>query len=604
MMLNQISLLATAQALLATCNPVPNFDYVIVGGGTAGLALANRLSADPTITVAVIEAGNSAFNNPNVTYVPKSITEFGLGLGTSVEWGYTTEPQKYAASGNVTLPYWAGKGMGGSSLINGMTYVRAEKRQIDAWQGLGNEGWQWDTLAEYYVEQENFLKPTEQQEASGATFKESAHGFEGELDVGFTPYLTGQGAFRILSDTHQAKGYTWNRDVNTGSMPGFDVWPMTLNASTKIREDAARAFYYPIAEERPNLHVFCSTTASRILWKQPSDDSEKSASGVEIVRSDGTIRRLEAIKEVIVSAGSIRSPAILELSGIGNPSILSPLGIETVIPLPSVGSNLQDQPANSIFYSSSTNWTGYATFATFLTASDLFGAALPSISHEIQLNLTSYAELILSDYAPNSTTLKAQEQLVQHQLDLVFSPNSTVPLAEILWFPTGNAIVAQFWNLLPFSRGEIHINSTNPLSQPSINPNFLQLPIDTIVQAAIAVRARELFATSPLSEHVIDEVSPGFAVVPKNASYADVNGAWAKWIRGSFNGNSHPVTTCGMLARDLGGVVDNEGKVYGTRNVRVVDASIFPTQISGHLSATVYALAGKIADAILKENGQ
>lgn len=591
-----IPLLSTAQSLLATCNPSTQFDYVIVGGGTAGLILANRLSANPTTTVAVIEAGDSAFNNPNVTYVPKSIAEFGLGFGTPVEWGYTTEPQRYAANG--TLPYWAGKGVGGTTLINGMTYVRAEKKQIDAWEKLGNEGLNWNSLAEYYVKQESFLQPSEQLEANGATYDQNSHGYVGELDVGFTPYLTGQGAFDMLRETHETKGYAWNKDVNTGSMPGFDVWPMTLNASTLIREDAARAFYYPIAEERPNLHIFLNTTASRILWKDSDDQTEPTAAGVQVVRLDGTIRTVQATKEVIVSAGSIKSPAFLELSGIGNPYILKPLGIETVVPIPSVGSSLQDQPANSIVYSSSTNWTGYPTFASFLTASDLFGASLPSLTDSIKANLTSYAEAILSDYAPNTTTPPTQEQLLRHQLNLVFTRNSTVPLAEILWVPIGNVIVAQYWNLLPFSKGSIHINTTNPLSQPTINPNFLQLPIDTLVQSAIAVRIRDIFATPPLSKHVGAELEPGLSTVPQNATYADE--AWARWVRGSFNGNSHPVTTCAMMERGLGGVVDVEGKVYGTANVRVVDASVFPTQISGHLSASVYALAGKIADAIVK----
>lgn len=597
MLLNPFTFFSTAQLVLATCDPPRTFDYVIVGGGTAGLVLANRLSANPSTTVAVIEAGDSAFNNPNVTYIPKSIAEYGLGFGTSVEWGYTTVPQKYAANGNVTLSYWAGKGVGGSTLINGMTYVRAEKSQIDAWEDLGNEGWNWESLAEDYVQQESFLRPDEQQVANGATYDESAHGYDGELDVAFTPYLTGQGAFSMLRDTHEAKGYAWNKDVNTGSMPGFDVWPMTLNASTVTRKDAGRAFYYPIASSRPNLHIFLNTTASRILWKDSDGTLDKTASGIQIVRSDGTIRSLYATQEVILAAGSIRSPALLELSGIGNPSILSLLGIDTTVALPSVGT-LQDQPANGIVYSSPTNWTGYSTFATFMTASDLFGASLPSLTAEVAANLPDYAATILADSSLNSSTIAIQERLLRQQLDLVFAPNSTVPLAEILWVPTGNAIVAQFWNLLPFSKGEVHVNSTNPLNQPRIDPNFLQLPVDTRVMAAIAVRVRELFATPPLSNYVTAEVTPGFDIVPENASYTDE--AWAAWVKGSFNGNSHPVSTCAMRARELGGVVDKDGRVYGTSNVRVVDASIFPTQISGHLSASVYAVAGKIADAILK----
>lgn len=590
------ALMSMAQFVLATCSSTA-FDYVIVGGGTAGMLLANRLSANPAATVAVVEAGDLAFSNPNVTHVPKTIAEYGLGFGTPVEWGYKTEPQKYAANGS--LPYWAGKGVGGSTLINGMTYVRAEKKQIDAWEDLVNGGWNWEIMEQYYKGQESFLKPDETQEANGATFEANAHGYDGELDISFTPYLTGQGAFQMLKDTHTARGFAWNKDVNTGHMPGFDAWPMTLDASTLTREDAGRAFYYPIAKERPNLHIFLNSTVSRILWKDTDDESSKTASGVEVVRADGTIRTLHATKEVIVSAGSIRSPAILELSGIGNPSVLKPLGIEIVVPLVSVGSNLQDQPANGMVYSSPTNWTGYSTFASFLTASDIFGPDLSSVYASIESNLTSYASTIISDYVPNATTLSIQEKLLRHNLNLVFTPNSTVPLAEVLWVPIGTAIAAQFWTLLPFSRGSIHINTTNPISPPSINPNFLQLPIDTHIQAATAIKIRELFATPPLSQHVTAEVTPGFSVVPQNASSEGAD--WAKWIEGSFSGNSHPVTTCAMWGRGLSGVVDGEGKVYGTANVRVVDASIVPTQISGHLSASVYALAGKIADAILQK---
>ncbi|KAF3038602.1 hypothetical protein E8E11_006758 [Didymella keratinophila] len=558
MLLNPFAYFSTAQLVLAACDPSTTFDYVIVGGGPAGLVLANRLSANPSISVAVIEAGDSAFSNPNVTYVPKSIFEYGLGFGTSVEWGYHTVPQKYATNGNVTLNYWAGKGVGGSTLINGMTYVRAEKSQIDVWEDLGNEGWNWESLEEYYVQQESFLSPNEVQMANGATYDQGAHGYEGDYDVAFTPYLTGQGAFAMLKDTHEAKGYAWNKDVNTGSMPGFDVWPMTLNASTVAREDAGRAFYYPIAASRPNLRVFLNTTASRILWNDSNDLVDKTASGIQVVRSDGTIRTFSATREVVLAAGSIRSPALLELSGIGNPSVLSPLGIDTVLDLPSVGT-LQDQPANGIVYSSPTNWTGYSTFATFMTASDLFGTSLPTLHAEISRNLSTYAATILGDLPPNSSTLATQKALLQQQLDLVFTSSSTVPLAEVLWV-TGSLIGAQFWNLLPFSTGGVHINSTNPLSAPRIDPAFLQLDIDARVLAATAVRIRELFATPPLSQHVSAEVTPGFAAVPQNATAGDV--AWETWIRSSFNGNSHP--------------------------------------ISGHLSASVYAVAGKIADAILK----
>jgi choline dehydrogenase-like flavoprotein len=240
-----------------------SFDYVIVGGGPAGLLVANSLSANPDLTVAVIEAGGSVYNNPNVTAIPKTIAEFSPGLGTSIDWSYTSAPQKY--TDNRTIPFAAGKALGGSTTIFGMTYLRAEKGQIDAWEELGNEGWNWDSMWPYYLVQEQFQVPNEEQQSNGASYEKRTHGFEGEVDVGFTPYLTGQGAFDLFSETSKTLGFPLNRDANNGSLRGTTTWPSMLKAEEKIREDAARSFYWPVAESRPNLHIFLNTTATRII---------------------------------------------------------------------------------------------------------------------------------------------------------------------------------------------------------------------------------------------------------------------------------------------------------------------------------------------------
>jgi choline dehydrogenase-like flavoprotein len=586
--------LAMAQSVLAAG---ASFDYVIVGGGPAGLIVANRLSANPNTTVAIIEAGGSVYNNPNVTALPKTIAQFSPGIGTSIDWGYTSAPQKHTA--NRTLSLLAGKCLAGSTAIFGMTYIRAEDVQIDAWEELGNDGWNWDSLWPYYLAQEQFKIPDDEQEKNGASYEESVHGFDGEVDVGFTPYLTGQGAFDILKQTSEMLGYPYNKDANNGTLRGTNTWPSMLKVNEKVREDAARAYYWPVSESRPNLHVFLDTTAARIVWDtKSSTDGEVIATGVEVIASGNTTEVIHATREVIVAAGSLRSPALLEHSGIGNPAILESLGIKTTISHPTVGSNLMDQPANGLTYSSSTNWTGYPAFVTYLTASDLFGSDFGAVTDEVRANISAYAATILADYRPGVTTLENVEGLLKHQVDLIFSEDSTVPLAELLWVTYETAIVAQFWNLLPLSRGSVHVTSSNPTIVPSINPNFFQLPIDMYVQAAAAIRIRNFFATAPLSQHITGEVSPSFEKVPQNATYRDP--AWQAWIQEMYSSNSHPVSSLAMMSQELGGVVDAEGKVYGTENVRVVDASVFPTQISGHLTASIYAIAGRIADVIIK----
>lgn len=568
------------------------FDYVIVGAGPAGLVLANKLSEDPSVTVAVIEAGADERYNPIVT----SVEALFVGIGSPLDWAYQSAPQKYAS--NRTLLYSGGKALGGTTTINGMTYLRAEKEQIDQWEAFGNEGWNWESMFEYYRSQEHFQPPSAENAANGATFVEEYHGFDAELAVGWNKVFVKQGIFDILKNTSESIGVKWNVDANGGRMAGFTTWPFMQNSTTNTREDAANAFYYPVAEERPNLKIFLNTTATKITWAD-SGYGEPVAEAVEVLTSSNATDCLHVDGEVILSAGSLRSPALLELSGVGNPSILGKLGIESVIDLPAVGANLQDQPNSAILYTSSTNWTGYPSFVTYLTAHDLFGSNLTGIVADLRANINSMAKAIVADLPAGESTTEREEKLIELQLDLAWSPESTVPLAELTWFPTGNAIAVAFWALLPFSRGSVHIKSTSPTETPKIDPNFFQLPIDTLVQTAAALKIRGYFATAPLSEHVIAEVAPGPDAVPLGAGIEDP--AWFKWISSAFSSNSHPVSTAAMRAQELGGVVDTEGKVYGAANVRVVDASIFPTQISGHLTASIYAFAGKIVSAMKVE---
>jgi choline dehydrogenase-like flavoprotein len=579
------------------CTAQTSYDYIIIGGGTAGLVLANRLSTNPNLTVAVIEAGASVLNNPNVT----SVTSYGLSLNSPIDYADVSAPQKY--TGNRTLQYNAGKALGGTSAINGMTYLRAESVQIDAWEELGNEEWSWEDLLPFYLKSESFQSPTEEQSANGATFEHSAHGYEGPVAVGWSKYLTGQNVFSILRQTSEALGYPFNEDPNDGTMAGFSTWPLTLNASTSTREDAARAYYHGVADSRPNLHVYLNTTARRIVWSSqyPSSTSKVSAVGVETTSSTNITSTISLAKkgEVILSAGSIRSPLLLEASGVGHPSVLKNLDIDVIIDLPGVGA-MQDQPNSAIAYASPVNFTGYPSFVTYATASDLFGSDLPSISSSVYANLSDYAARIIADAGPfAATTQENQERILKVHADVIFAENSTVPLAEMIWFPGAGSIASAFWNLLPFSRGYIHTTSGG---KPDIQPNMFQLPIDELVQTAAAQRVRELFATPPLSEYVTAELVPDTNTVPPGVGYKDP--AWGAWVKATYGTNNHPISTCAMMSKELGGVVDSEGRLYGAGNVRVVDASIIPMQVSGHLSATVYAAAEKIAAGIMEGQGK
>ncbi|EKG11137.1 Glucose-methanol-choline oxidoreductase [Macrophomina phaseolina MS6] len=587
----------------ASFAPNPTYDYIVVGGGTAGLVVANRLSEDPSVTVAVIEAGVSVFNDPRV----QNTTVYGLSTGTEIDWQYQTVPQKHAL--NETKSYTAGKALGGTSTVNGMTYIRSETVQIDAWEKLGNSGWTWDSLFPYYKKSEHFDPPTPSQVANGAAYDPKYHGFEGPLDVGWQYSAPQQNnSADIIRETWVNVGIPHNKDINGGLMRGYAIWPFTVNATTSIREDAARAYYYPV-QERANLHVYLNTTALRLTWGDDEeygrDGSEMKASGVEIDSRSGDLAILKASKEVIISLGATRTPCFLEYSGIGNPAILEKYSIPVRISLPSVGENLQDQTNTAIaaaLLPNDTTFLGYPTHVTYPTASDLFGSNLSAVEASVRSSIPSFAALNVAAASPNSTTQAIQEHLITLQADLIFTNAATLPIAEILTAPYSDAgaVVLPTWALLPFGRGNIHISAADPrtiganASSPVINPNYFLNPFDAAVQAAAMRYARRAFITPPLSDFITALAAPTLEQVPLDAD----DETWIAYAKAAYNSNAHPLGTAAMMSRELGGVVDPELRVYGTKNVRVVDASVLPLQVCGHLSSTVYAVAERASDMI------
>ncbi|KAI1107184.1 putative GMC oxidoreductase [Jackrogersella minutella] len=563
-----------------------SFDYVIAGAGTCGLLLANRLSEDPNVKVAVIEPGGDVRNNPNVT----DVTRFLRALGTDIDWQYTTTPQ--LGANNKPLPFHAGKAIGGTSTINGMTYIRGDKSQFDAWESLGNDGWNWDTLYPYFKQVERFSPPTAAQKTAGASFDPEYHGEDGLLTTGYPFELLNGTLYKSAQQAWETLGFPLNPDVNGGETRGFDVWPQTLDRDANIREDAARAYYYPI-EQRPNLEIIKGTVV-KLTWANSSTNgSTLSAGGVEYRNTDGQTATITASKEVILSAGALRSPLILERSGVGNPNILEKYGIATKVDLSGVGEHVQDQPNTALEYSSNLDVTGTVPYATFVTAQDIFGNQTSAIAAATNTKLSEWAQKV-SDANNGVISTSQLEKIFRIQHDLIFKENITI--AETLTSGSGNILISAFWTLLPFSRGSVHIKSAEDTDDPAIDPEYFLIDFDTIVQTGIGRLSQELWYTNPMNDYVVSCLVPGDEALPRNATDAQ----WTTFFASILSPNHHPIGSASMMSRELGGVVDPALKVYGTSNVRVVDASVLPMQISGHLTATLYAVAERAAELIKK----
>jgi len=311
-----LAALIAARTVTAAPTATETYDYVIAGAGTAGLVVANRLSENPRVTVAVVEPGPDVRDNADVTSVNFNFNNFNR----TINFLYESVPQT-ALPGNKTMSYRAGKAIGGTSATNGMVYIRGDKVQYDVWESeLGVYGWNWDSIFAYGKRGETFDVPTENQASvGGATYTPSAHGFAGPLNVGF-PFTLSNGSSFVAKarETWASLGLESVNDLNGGSpASGFALVPMTVDRDAQEREDSARAYYRPV-ETRKNLKII-QGTVKKITWGRDAWNGEAVADGVEVVGVTGDIVRIGARKEVVLSASAYRNPLILESSGVGNP---------------------------------------------------------------------------------------------------------------------------------------------------------------------------------------------------------------------------------------------------------------------------------------------
>ncbi|KAK0203298.1 glucose oxidase [Desarmillaria ectypa] len=586
-----------------------SFDYIVVGAGLTGTTVAARLAEDSSLTVLLIEAGGDNRRDPRIY----DVYAYGQALGSELDWNWRTDRGK---------TIHGGKTLGGSSSIDGGHYTRGFDAQFDAWSLLLEEdeasvGWNWESMFSYMKKSENFSPPNEQQSEKGAQYNADYHGYAGPVQVTYPDEMYGglqQGYF--VNTIVNLTGIYHSPDINGGGANAVSITPFTIDwRDGDHRSSSVQAYLTPVESERPNWLTLTEHQVTKINWAN-AGSIPLTASGVEFAPASGGSARYTATanREVIVACGAIQvcssvsvtaavlahhyqSPALLQLSGIGDSDVLGPLGISTHIDLKTVGKNLQEQTMSSLG-STGTGFSpggrGPSDAIAYPNIYQVFGNKAAASVSKIQSSLSSWA----SSQASSALSADALEQIYSIQADLIINKNA--PIVELFYdtgYPACSDLGILQWQLLPFSRGTVRILTTDPFTHPTINVNYFSIGWDLDVQVASARLSRTILSSPPLSKLSVRECQPGIGLVPDNADRGSEED-WRAWITNSFSAVSHPIGTLAMMKRSLGGVVNSQLKVYDTSNVRVVDASIVPLQVSAHLAASLHGVAEKAADLI------
>ncbi|TKX26266.1 dehydrogenase-like protein 2 [Elsinoe australis] len=594
--------LTTAAPVQGQGNLTQPYDFIIVGGGTAGAALATRLSTQfPLDRVLLLEAGPAAPDEPRINIPGRK----GSTLGTSYDWNFTTVPQENASGRRVTAS--RGKVLGGSSALNLMSWDRPAVADYDSWETLGNPTWNWETMYAAMLKVENFTG------VNTATYGIEGVGFEGPINTVINRNQPRQQDYFIPTVTQF--GIPTNLESLDGNPLGVMYQPSNVDAQTYVRTYSANS-YLPHALS--NLEVRTDTLVDTVNL-QPCFSGELTAKGVTL--ASGEV--INAKKEVILSAGSIQSPGILERSGIGRSDVLTPLGIEVLNELP-VGENLQDHVRVQTSFQLRDNYTSLDLLRSNTTYSaeqlalwtaqqpsalDYTGSAYLFMNWAQALGNASASLISLATSTLGASPSPVDAEKIKYlttplgdhvpQLEIIFSDGYT----GVKGYPAANSTLfgKGFITLIcalqhPLSRGSIHINSTAPDAKPLIDPNYLSYDYEVEALVAAIKYARRIADTFPLRQAWESEYEPG----PEVQTDEQIR----QYVRDTVLTIYHPVATCGMLPEEQGGVVDPELRVYGTKGLRVVDASIMPILPPGHIQTGVYAVAERAAEFIAQAWGE
>ncbi len=528
------------------------YDYIVVGAGSAGAVVANRLSADARHKVLLLEAGPADYR---WTRIP--VGSARMITNPAVNWLYSSEPEANTNGRRIPVP--RGRMLGGSSALNGMAFVRGQAQDFDTWAQMGNQGWAYEDVLPFFKRMESY-------DGGG---DDAFRGRDGPLRV--TNPQPREPLFAAVIKAAGEVGIAHNPDYNGARQDGIAMSQATIASGWRM--STARCYLDP-ARKRPNLRIETGAVAEALLFEGKRCVGVRYAIG-------GEKREARAARDVVVSGGTINSPQLLELSGIGQPDRLRALGLEVRHALPGVGENLRDH------YAPRTRWAIGVKGITYNDTARGFGLVRQALRWAL-----SGRGLLGSVGAPMRAFVRSRDGLAAPDLLLGWVMMFTEPGPKGPRIARQSGVSCYAHPMRPESKGHIHIVSADPRQPPAINFNFLSSPVDAELTVRAVRIARAIMTAPAMAPLQVTEIAPG--------TDKESDDEILDWVRKVAETTYHPVGTCRM-GSDALAVVDARLRVHGIDGLRVADASIMPTLTSGNTNAPSIMIGEKAADVVLKQ---